>query len=287
MRIYAKISNGRRCCFIRLLYVPENVYFCKKFIGMLPNDKNIALQTLIDQYRDQTKNVLDLERLSMYAITYHSTAIEGSSLTESEVINLLDTDRPARNKDFRDNLMVFDHYNAMLFVHENALEKRKISEDFIKQISALVMKNTGKEYNTVYGSFDSGQGEYRLLNVHAGTRRFPDCKKVQPLMAEFVAYINDEMSNADVDPIRLSFDVHFKFVSIHPFADGNGRVSRLIMNYILAYYGLPMFMVCKQDRLKYIDALESARNSENMEPFYDFMYKQYIKFLKKEIKDCK
>lgn len=254
---------------------------------MLPNDKNIALQTLIDQYRDQTKNVLDLERLSMYAITYHSTAIEGSSLTESEVINLLDINRPARNKDFRDNLMVFDHYNAMLFVHENALEKRKISEDFIKQISALVMKNTGKEYNTVYGSFDSGQGEYRLLNVHAGTRRFPDCKKVQPLMADFVAYINDEMSNADVDPIMLAFDAHYRLVGIHPFADSNGRVSRLIMNYILAYYGLPMFMVCKQDRLKYIDALESARNSENMEPFYDFMYKQYIKFLKKEIKDCK
>ena len=92
---------------------------------MLPNDKNIALQTLIDQYRDQTKNVLDLERLSMYAITYHSTAIEGSSLTESEVINLLDTDRPARNKDFRDNLMVFDHYNAMLFVHETHWERKR------------------------------------------------------------------------------------------------------------------------------------------------------------------
>ncbi|MBQ1605630.1 MAG: Fic family protein, partial [Bacteroidales bacterium] len=268
-------------------YVPENVYFCKKFVGMLPNDKNIALQTLIAQYRDQTKNVLDLERLSMYAITYHSTAIEGSSLTESEVVNLLDINKPARNKDFRDNLMVFDHYNAMLFVHENALEKRKISEDFIKQISALVMKNTGKEYNTVYGSFDSGQGEYRLLNVHAGTRRFPDSTKVSSLMAEFVDYINAEMSKKDVDPIMLAFDAHFRLVGIHPFADGNGRVSRLIMNYILAYYGLPMFMVCKQDRLKYIDALESARNSENMEPFYDFMYKQYIKFLKKEIKDCK
>ena len=254
---------------------------------MFPDAKNIALQTLIAQYRDQTKNVLDLEKLSMYAITYHSTAIEGSSLTESEVINLLDTDKPARNKDFRDNLMVFDHYNAMLFVHENALKKQPITESFIQKISSLVMKNTGQEYNTVYGSFCSSDGAYRLLNVQAGTRRFPDCKKVPSLMSELVAYINEGMSKKDVDPIKLSFDVHFRFVSIHPFADGNGRVSRLLMNYILAYYGLPMFMVFKQDRLKYISALESARNSENMDLFYDFMYKQYMKFLKKEIKNKK
>lgn len=86
---------------------------------------------------------------------------------------------------------------------------------------------------------------------------------------------------------NLAFHVHFQFVSIHPFGEGNGRTSRLLMNYIQAWYGLPLSIVFKQDRIRYINALEAARIKDTDEPFFDFMYSQYSKFLKNEISQLK
>jgi Fic family protein len=83
--------------------------------------------------------------------------------------------------------------------------------------------------------------------------------------------------------LNLAFKVHFDFVSIHPFGDGNGRTSRLLMNYIQAWFNIPLSIVFKQDRIKYVEALESARNKEDAAVFYQFMYGQYGKFLKAEI----
>jgi Fic family protein len=72
-----------------------------------------------------------------------------------------------------------------------------------------------------------------------------------------------------------------------PFVDGNGRTSRLLMNYMQSRFGLPLSIVYKQDKMKYFDALESSRKKESMIPFYNFMYGQYEKFLKQEIKELK
>ena len=133
-------------------------------------------------------------------------------------------------------------------------------------------------------NFDAGKGEYRLVGVHAGKRTFPDYRKVPALMKKLIEYIESEQKKQDIDVFLFAFEVHFRFVSIHPFVDGNGRVARLLMNYILAYYDFPMLIVSKSDRLKYIDTLYQAQENENRIPFYNFMLKQYIKFLKYEIK---
>ena len=103
-------------------------------------------------------------------------------------------------------------------------------------------------------------------------------------MKNLIDYIDSEQKKQNVDILQLAFEVHFRFVSIHPFADGNGRVSRLLMNYILAYYEMPMLIVSKSDKLKYIDSLYKAQENGNVLPFYNFMLRQYIKFLKHEIR---
>jgi Fic family protein len=99
-----------------------------------------------------------------------------------------------------------------------------------------------------------------------------------------------EKTNIEIEKVKtfeekcnLAFKVHFNFVSIHPFGDGNGRTSRLLMNYIQSRFNLPLSIVFKQDRIKYVYALESARNKEDISVFYLFMYEQYRKFLKAEI----
>jgi len=245
--------------------------------------KKLLLE-LVKQYNHLYKSEPDLKKYSEYAITYHSTAIEGSTLTENEVIELLDIGKPAKNREFLHNLMVFDHHNALLHTVEIAKLKEKITEKHIQNISAMVMKNTGAQYNTAVGAFDAGKGEYRLVGVHAGKRTFPDYRKVPALMKKLIEYIDIEQKKPNIDVLQFAFEVHFRFVSIHPFADGNGRVARLLMNYILAYYDLPMLIVSKSDRLKYIDTLYNAQENGNMTPFYEFMIRQYIKFLKYEIK---
>ena len=247
------------------------------------------LENLIAEYKRIMQGQVDLEKLTRFAITYHSTAIEGSTLTENQVYNLLDLDIPAKDKPFTEQQMVIDHQKALNFTLQKAEEKMPITENLIKEIGALVMKNTGSVYSTMLGTFDSTKGDYRLLNVFAGARRFPDSTKVPALMKTLVNETNKKIETAKTfrEKCELAFEVHFRFISIHPFADGNGRTTRLLMNYMLARFDLPIFYVFKNNRIAYIQALERARETENPAVFYKFMYRQYQKFIEKELKNHK
>jgi len=254
------------------------------------NGKQIKkLENLVAEYRRIMQGQTDLEKLTRYAITYHSTAIEGSTLTKEQVYNLLDLDIPAKNKPFSEQQMVIDHQKALVFTLNKAKTHSPVSEALIKEIGALVMKNTGTIYSTALGTFDSTKGDYRLLNVFAGARRFPDSNKVPALMETLVREITEKPEKTQTfnQKCELAFEMHYRFVSIHPFADGNGRTSRLLMNYILTVYDLPVFYVLKSSRISYIQALERARETDNPAVFYSFMYRQYQKFIEKELKSIR
>ena len=87
-----------------------------------------------------------------------------------------------------------------------------------------------------------------------------------------------------MEAMELSFAAHFDLASIHPFYDGNGRTSRLLMNYIQAYYGLPLATVYKEDRAEYFQALTLTREKEDTKIFQEFMKSQYQKLLSTETK---
>jgi Fic family protein len=247
------------------------------------------IEALVTDFQLCSKGMIDFSKYSYYAITHHSTSIEGSTLTESQVVNLLEYGKPATNKPFDHHLMVVDHFHALQFVVGEAQKKRELSTEFIQEISALVMKNTGGVVNTALGNYDIAAGEFRMGTVRAGTRTFPDYKKVSDLVAQLCREANEKLNlvNTFEEKCTLAFHVHFQLVSIHPFGDGNGRTSRLLMNYIQAFFRLPLSIVFQQDRIRYINALEASRTKENEKPFLGFMYSQYSKFLKKEIAQLK
>jgi Fic family protein len=247
------------------------------------------IETLVVEFQLRSKGMIDFGKYSYYAITHHSTSIEGSTLTESQVVNLLEYGKPATNKPFDHHLMVVDHFHALQFVVGEAEKRRKLSPELIQEIGALVMKNTGGVVNTALGNYNIAGGEFRLGTVRAGTRTFPDYKKVPELVSQLCQETNEKLEIVQTfeEKCNLAFHLHFQLVSIHPFGDGNGRTSRLLMNYIQAGLGLPLSIVFQQDRIRYINSLEASRVKESENPFVDFMYSQYSKFLKKEIAQLK
>ncbi|MCU0446935.1 MAG: Fic family protein [Microscillaceae bacterium] len=245
------------------------------------------LENLIEQYKALSQEVVDYTKYTYYAATHHSTALEGSTLSEGQVINLLEYGKTVTDKPFEDHLMVFDHDKAIRFVMEEARKKRAITIDFIKQIATKVVNSTGSIVNTISGTYDISKGEFRLSSVSAGTRTFPDFRKVPSLIQMLCDKVNEKLKSVATieEKCELAFELHFDFISIHPFGDGNGRTARLLMNYIQAYFDLPLSIVFKKDRIRYINALESARKRDDLSPFLKFMYSQYTKLLKMEIKE--
>lgn len=247
---------------------------------------DLSWQELLQQYQslDLASN-LDYDKFNHYAITHHSTQIEGSTLTETETQLLLEQHLTPGGKPLVHSLMVQDHYDALQFILHAATKKERIGEKFIKQINAAVLKQTGAVYRTVFGDIDSSKGEYRKNNVSAGNRYFVHYSKVEALTIELAQQLDKQLDLVvdTASQLTLSFDAHFDLVSIHPFYDGNGRTARLLMNFIQHYFGLPLSIVFIEDKSAYFEALENTRKAENLSFFRNFMLDQYTKYLQIEI----
>lgn len=241
---------------------------------------------LIDKYNSLGINeVADHEKFNLISIVHHSTRIEGSTLTEVETQVLINEGLTPKGKPLHDSLMVTDHFGALQFALKEASLKRNISISLIQEINSLAIRSTGSVYNTVFGTIDARTGAFRKGNVTAGSTYFPNFDKVERLTNDMVIKINELMEGqlSLSDKINLSFDVHFNLVSIHPFYDGNGRTSRLLMNYIQAYYELPLAIVHNEAKAEYIEALISTRDKDDINIFREFMSNEYMLLLKNEI----
>ena len=230
-------------------------------------------------------DALNFSQMNDALISYHSTAIEGSSLTEEETRLFLTEGLTAKGKPFEHHNMVKDHNNALLFVVEQANRKTDISSDLIRKINEKVMKTTGGIINTMAGSYDSSLGEFRKSMVHVGARYFSNYQKVPSEVNELANDINIKINDLkdSVSIHNLAFDAHYKLVSIHPFADGNGRTSRLLGNFILHYHKQPLVVVFKEDKIDYFNALEETRRHNDINIFRNFMFQQQTKYFEKEL----
>lgn len=241
---------------------------------------------VIEQYQELNLHaIIDYDKFNQFSIVHHSTVIEGSTLTENETRLLLEEGLTPKGKPLVHSLMVKDHYEALQWVLKQADTAQPITTAFIQNVNAAVMKNTGSVYNTALGSVDTAKGEFRKGNVSAGGNYFVNYSKVPALTETLAAQLAEKMAKTltITEQIELSFASHFDLVTIHPFYDGNGRTSRLLMNYIQAVYKLPLAIVFKEDKSDYYTALQEARKQESLQPFYTFMYGQYSKYLLNEI----
>ncbi len=243
----------------------------------------------LDIYRNEYLSLklndnINYEKFSMISIVYNSTKIEGCSLDENDTRLLLENNITAKGKSLTDHLMIKDHFNAYLFTKIQAATKRKMSVDFLTEVAALVMKNTGGPVNTISGKFDTSKGDLRLAQVYVDHKYFPDFSKVPSLLEQLCKTVNEKIDSVKgIEIVHLAADLHYNLVNIHPWGDGNGRISRLMMNYIQLYHNEPLIKIFTEDRAEYIAALNETEQVNNPEIFRRFIISQQIKFFKSEI----
>lgn len=241
------------------------------------------LTDMLLRYADSgIEHQVDYEKFYLYSLITHSTAIEGSTVTEIENQLLFDEGIAAKGRTLNEQMMNVDLKNAYFYGFNWAKDPKPYTVDFLCELSARVMRRTGCEYSTLGGSFDSSKGELRLCNVSAGAggRSYLSFQKVPKAISDFCTWLNRALSAIDRNNksacYRLSFEAHFRLVTIHPWVDGNGRTTRLLMNIVQKQLGIIPSIVTKENKAEYIQALIDSREKEDSTIIQDVMMGQHI-----------
>ncbi|WP_020618995.1 Fic family protein [Paenibacillus daejeonensis] len=203
--------------------------------------------------------VRNLDEIYRVEWTYNSNAIEGNTLTLLETKMVLEEGLTIGGKKLREHFEVINHAEAIHYVKDIVNREIELSEYVVKSIHQLVLRNID----------DENAGRYRTINVGiSGSKHTPPNYTVVPQQMEQL--IQWYQQNKDhIHPVELATRLHFQFVYIHPFTDGNGRTARLLMNLVLMGYGFPPAIVKAESglRLQYYETLEEASVHNNINPF--------------------
>lgn len=191
--------------------------------------------------------VAKLEEHFKASHVYHSTGIEGNRLTLQETVVVLQEGLDISGKSFKESLEVKRLGRAFDFLESLAATDQAIREIDIRNLHGMLME----------GEVDALPGDYRKtgIAISGAEHRPPEPIEVPSRMAKLISWINE---NTEENPIVLGALAHHELVAIHPFLDGNGRVSRLLMNLILMKRRFPICNIQRDDRSEYYAALSFA-----------------------------
>jgi len=206
--------------------------------------------------------VKKLQEQFQIEMTYNSNGLEGNSLTLKETFLVINGGITVKGKPLKDHLEAKNHYEALEYLSD-LVEKGKrqtISERLIRNLHQIVMQETDKEW----------AGRYRNSNVIIGGADHtpPDAVDVPNEMYKLIEWLKKNRKKLSI--IELGALLHHKLVYIHPFFDGNGRTSRLVMNLLLMQAGYPLVIILKNDRKKYYNVLSKADKGDLI-PFVRFI----------------
>jgi len=201
----------------------------------------------------------ELKEISI-AFAYNSNAIEGSTITLEEVRGIIQ-ENIAPNKPLKDIKEIENHNKIFL----GMLKKKE------RITNSLILK----WHRDIFGETKSDiAGKYRNYLVRVGSYIAPDWKEVIPRMNRLTEFVNKSKLN----PVELAARAHYKFEAIHPFGDGNGRIGRLLMNYILWHKNYPMLIIEHKKRTSYYKAFPKGQ-----EAFVDYFLRRYLAVHKRRI----
>ncbi len=237
---------------------------------------------LIDDLKAQINNKISIQSEHWSAIqeklriewTYHSNAIEGSSLTRGETLFFLKEGLTVEGKPFKDFLDARNHSEAIDWLYEVIKDNRSLSQGLIKEMNALLL--SGVKYTMAINQ--SGQkvrkpanpGKYKVLPNHVlqpdgNIHFYTDPIHVADEMENLCGWINENIVSGH--PLVVASIAHYNMVRIHPFDDGNGRGARILMNLILIKKSYPVAIIKNENRRKYLTALSQADKGDIV-PFF-------------------
>ncbi|MCL5100881.1 MAG: Fic family protein [Candidatus Marsarchaeota archaeon] len=207
----------------------------------------------------------------MIKFTYDTQRIEGSTLNFRDTASLLLEGRTPPNKPIKDVKEAEEHKKIF---YEMLKTKKDVSLNLILEWHYKLFKETKSDI----------AGKVRNHQVAISGSRFipPPPAELNALLDEFIKWYNKNKSESN--PVELAALVHLKFVTIHPFTDGNGRMSRILMNFVLNKHKFPMLNIEYKNRSSYYTALERSQVKHNESPFVQWFFKRYLKSNKAYLK---
>ncbi len=217
--------------------------------------------------------------------TYNSNALEGNTLTLGETAFFLREGLTSEGKPLKDFLETKNHAEAITVLEDIVKDKKEITEHFIKSLHQLLL--SGIEYT--YAKGRDGQliqkpltlGKYKIrpnhvLTVSGKIHHYSEPEQVQIEMEKLLHwYHSKEAQNISV--VERASIFHYRFVSIHPFDDGNGRLARLLMNLILMKDGYPPCIIQNENRKRYLSELEKIDETQTFDFFTLFIAEELLK----------
>jgi len=265
--------------------------------------KQQSIENLLKEWRDAQPLNTALQRRFDQAFTidfnYNSNHLEGNTLTYGQTKLLLLFGKIKGEALFRDCEEMKAHNVGLEMMKVEALDKeRPLSENFIRYLNRTIL--AGDFYKI------SHDGSYRY-KIHTGVYKtrpnsvvtlageifdYASPEETPSLMGDLVNWYNSEEQKAVLSAVELASLFHYRYIRIHPFEDGNGRIARLLVNYILLRHNYPMVVVPTADRKNYLNALSQCDENtgkepfnganatiEQIKPFYDYIYAFVVKKL--------
>ena len=238
------------------------------------------LKEELDRLRPLPSTVLArVEQKLRLEANYNSNAIEGNSLTLGETRSLILHGLTAHGKPLRDHLDIEGHDSAVKAIEAAVKDSQELNAVFIRNLHRVLLK---EPYKTKAETPDGrliermiSLGEYKTVpnNVRTSTGEtyfFTPPEQVKQAMSDLIDWYRNKERDGE-HPIVIAATFHYRFVRIHPFDDGNGRMARLLMNMILIKHGYTVAMIRQDDRNEYLNRLEQADKSEDLTEFINYI----------------
>ena len=230
------------------------------------------LQTLYSTWQrlqplTERKQYLLSQRFSV-DYNFNSNHIEGNTLTYGQTELLLLFGKVIGEGDLKDFVdMKASQVGVKMMTEEARLKEHPLTQNFIRQLHKTLLREDYKVYRQLPGgvttSYTVHAGQYKTRPNSVITRygdrfEYASPEETPALMTSLVDWYNEAEKSGEYTPVELAALFHYRYIRIHPFEDGNGRIARLMVNYILARHDWPMIVVRSRNKQQYIEALHQS-----------------------------
>lgn len=230
----------------------------------------------LDQLYNQWQSLFPISDRKRYLLSqrfsvdynFNSNHIEGNTLTYGQTELLLIFGKVSGEGDLKDYVDMKASQVGMVMMQEEAnLKDQPLTQNFIRQLHKTLLREDYTVYRNLPGGVQTSYvihaGQYKTRPNSVITRygdrfEYASPEETPALMADLVDWYNEAEASGKYSPVELAALFHYRYIRIHPFEDGNGRIARLLVNYILARHGWPMIVVRSRIKQEYLEALHQS-----------------------------